>query len=98
MLKGLFGPDSLTYMLRGGLEEASATERAIGARVAGALAASSSVGFSDALAAEAERAAVEEQLQAAMTELADTQLRYEASAQLLQEAYSRFRIAMRDHG
>jgi hypothetical protein len=97
VLKGLFGPDSLPYMLRGGLEEASATQRAIGARVAGTLSASSSVDFSDALAAEAGRAAVEEQLQASMTELADTQLRYEASARLLQEAYSQFRIAMRDH-
>ncbi len=96
MLKGLFGPDSLTSMLRGGLEEASATQRAIGSRVAGALSASSSVAFSDTLAAEQERAAVEEQLQASMTELADTQLRYEASARLLQEAYSQFRIAMRD--
>ena len=96
MIKSLFGPTTLTHMLRGGLEEASATHRAVSGRVAGALAASSSVDFSDALAAKTQQAAIEERLEQAMTELADTQLRYEADARLLQGAYAQFRIAMRD--
>ena len=45
MLKALFGPNSLSSMLRGGLEESSATQRAIAARVANALSASSNVDF-----------------------------------------------------
>lgn len=98
MLKGLFGPTTLPYMLRGGLEEASATHRSVSSRVAGALAASSSVDFSDALGAQAQQAAIEERLQQAMTELADTQLRYEANARLLQQAYAQLRTAMRDRG
>jgi hypothetical protein len=96
VLKGLFGPTTLPHMLRGGLEEASVTHRAVGSRVAGVLAASSSVDFADALTAQAQQAAVEETLQQAMTELADSQLRYEANARLLQEAYAQLRTAIRD--
>jgi flagellar basal body rod protein FlgB len=36
-------------------------------------------------------------LQQEMAALADTQLRYEASAKLLQEAYGRIRTAIRDN-
>lgn len=97
MLKGLFGSNSLTKALRGGLEELSATHRVIAERVAGTLDASSTVDFTQALAqstAQARRA--EADLERDMASLADTQLRYEADAKLLQEAYARLRTAMRD--
>jgi flagellar basal body rod protein FlgB len=96
MLKALFGPSTMTSMLRGGLEEASATHRAIAQRVAGALSASSSVQFPDALAAQnAQKPVSEADLENDMTALADTQLRYEADAKLLKAAYARLRTAFR---
>jgi flagellar basal body rod protein FlgB len=96
MLKALFGPSTMTSMLRGGLEEASATHRAIAQRVAGALTASSSVKFPDALAAQnGQKPVSEADLESDMTALADTQLRYEADAKLLKAAYARLRSAFR---
>ncbi len=95
MLKGLFGPASLPAMLRGGLEETSATHRGIAARVAGAIDASSRADFPGELARSQ---AAEADLERDMTLLADTQLRYEAEARLLREAYDRLRSAMRDRG
>lgn len=96
MLKALFGPSTMTNMLRGGLEEASATHRAIAQRVAGALTASSSVEFPNALAAQnGQKPLSEADLESDMTALADTQLRYEADAKLLKAAYARLRSAFR---
>jgi flagellar basal body rod protein FlgB len=97
VLKGLFGPGTLTAWLRGGLEEASATHRAIGERVAGALNSSSSTDFSGELRTATAQAR-EADLQRDMSALADTQLRYEAEAKLLQAAYARLRTAIRDRG
>jgi len=74
MLKSLFGPDSLTHMLRGGLEEASATHRAIAARVAGAVEASTSGDFAGQLEAHGRAQSSEADLQQDMTALADTEL------------------------
>ena len=51
MLRGLFGSDTTTYMLRGALEETSATHREISSRVANASTASTQGGFADQLAA-----------------------------------------------
>jgi flagellar basal body rod protein FlgB len=99
MLRELFGPTSLSTMLRGGLEEASATHRAIAERVANALPASSTVDFSAELKASTERAQqTQADLERDMTELADIQLRYEADAKLLQAAYSRLHTAVRERG
>ncbi|HVP13962.1 MAG TPA: hypothetical protein VMS88_00380 [Terriglobales bacterium] len=99
MLEKLFGPSSVTSMLRGGLEEASATHRAIAGRVAGALDRSSSVSFQDQLAGRtADSAAAEADLERDMTALADTELRYEADAKLLQAAYAQLRTAVSDRG
>lgn len=98
MLKGLFGPTTVSYMLRGGLEEASATHRAIADRVAGALARSSSVDFADSLQAQARAQQQEADLQRDMASLADTQLRYEADAKLLQQAYASLRTAIDKNG
>ncbi len=99
MLKGLFGSGSLTAMLRGGLEETSATHKAIAQRVAHALASSSTTDFASDLAARTAGAAQrEEDLQRDMAALADTQLRYDADARLLHDAYSQFRAAMKSNG
>lgn len=96
MLKGLFGPTSVTAMLRGGLEETSATHREIAARVAGAIQASNTVDFPGALAAQSKEAAPD--LERDMAELADTQLRYESEARLLRAAYDGLRTAVSDRG
>jgi flagellar basal body rod protein FlgB len=97
MLKGLFGPDTLSHMLRGGLEEASATHRAIGERVASAMNASSHVDFPTELGQRVGRPS-EADLERDMAALADTQLRYEAEARLLQAAYGQLRTAIRTRG
>ena len=62
MLRGLFGPNTTTYMLRGALEETSATHREISSRVANASVASTKEGFANQLAA-AQGAAEEIDLQ-----------------------------------
>lgn len=97
MLRSLFGPNTVSAQLRGGLEETSATHRGIGGRVARALEASSSTEFAGALDAETAKLRQVE-LEQDMVALADTQLRYEAEARLLSEAYQRLRVAMRDRG
>ena len=82
-------------MLRGGLEETSATQRGIGNRVARALETSTSTSFTDAMQAQvAKSRSAEEDLQREMTSLADTQIRYEADAELLKAAYSNIRTAI----
>jgi flagellar basal body rod protein FlgB len=99
MFKDLFGPQSLSYMLRGGLEEASETHRAIADRVANAIRSSTNVDFNSELEKRTGRSQLDEvDLQRDMSALADTQLRYEADAKLLQAAYTRLRSAIRDRG
>jgi len=95
MLRSLFGPNALSSMLRGGLEEVGATHRVIADRVAGRLSSSAQPVFEDKLQAEAARAQQEVDLQRDMSALADTQLRYEADARLLHDAYARLRTAIR---
>ncbi len=99
MIKGLFGSGSVTSMLRGGLEETSATHRTIAQRVSNALTSSTSTDFASALDAQnAQQRASEVDLEREMAALADTQLRYEADARLLTEAYARLRTAIRERG
>lgn len=93
MISGLFGQGSLTNTLRGGLEEASATHRAIADRVANSLERSSNADFSGQLDA---KMASQEDIERDMTSLADTQLRYDATAKLLQQSYQEFRSAIRN--
>ena len=73
-----------------------ATQKVIARRVAGALNQSAAAGFGEELGARLENAT--ETLEQDMAALADTQLRYEASARLLQMSYSDIRTAMRDRG
>jgi flagellar basal body rod protein FlgB len=98
MLKSLFGPDSVTHMLRGGLEEVSATHRTIAARVSQALESSTSEDFAGQLDAQGKVQASEADLQQDMTALADNELRYEADAKLLQAAYAQLRAAIHNNG
>jgi len=96
MIRSLFGPTTVTSQLRGGLEEASATHRAIAERVAAAAQSSSNSDFADQVNAKAAAHVSEEDLERDMASLADTQLRYEADARLLQAAYGRLRMAVQD--
>ena len=99
MLRSLFGTGTVTAMLRGGIEETSATHRAIARRVSNALGASTSTDFASALQEKAGRNKLNEvDLERDMTSLADTQIRYEADAKLLQGAYAQLRAAMKDRG
>jgi flagellar basal body rod protein FlgB len=95
MIRGLFGQSSLSSLLRGGLEETSATQRGIGRRVADALATSTTTSFTEvSQAAMAKAKQAEADVQREMASLADTQLRYEADAQLLRQTYQRLRTAI----
>jgi flagellar basal body rod protein FlgB len=99
MIRGLFGSESLSARLRGGLEETAATQRLIGQRVARSLESSANVRFQDAVEAQLAQARQDEaDLQRNMAALADTQLRYEADAQLLKEVYQRLRTAISSRG
>ena len=99
MLRSLFGPTTLSSMLRGGLEETSATHRTIAQRVANALDVSTSADFASALEAQRGNQKLNEaDLERDMASLADTQIRYEADAKLLQGAYSRLRDTMKMNG
>ena len=99
MFRALFGTGSTYSMLRGGLEEQSATQRGIAARVAQATAASSSQPFTDQLTAKltkTKQPALD--LNREMASLADTNLRYEATSKLLQGAYTQLRTAVNGNG
>ena len=99
MIRGIFGGTSIASQLRGGLEEASATQRGIGQRVADAMKVSTSTNFVEATQAQLAKARqAESDIQREMASLADTQIRYEADAQLLREAYQRLRTAIGSRG
>jgi flagellar basal body rod protein FlgB len=97
MIRSLFGPDTKVSMLRGGLEETSATQRGIAARVAAATSSSATGDFATELSKKTGRTPQQSQadLQLEMSALADTQIRYEACAKLLQGAYAGIRTAMK---
>jgi hypothetical protein len=102
VIKGLFGSSTTSWQLRGGLEELSATHRSISERIANASQTSASTDFEQVLDGATGGQEVtpvsEEQLQVDMAALADTQLRFEAAARLLQKAYADLRISMRSNG
>lgn len=95
MIRSLFGTGSVTDRLRGGLEETSATQKIIADRVAGALQSSSPSDFADQLNGRMNEQAAD--LERNMAALADTELRYEATARLLHQAYSDLRTAAAGH-
>jgi hypothetical protein len=99
MIRGLFDGSTLSSILRGGLEELTATERGIGQRVSRAIETSTNTSFAGTMDAKlAQARQTEQDLQRDMASLADTQLRYEADAQLLREAYQRLRTAIGSRG
>lgn len=96
MIRSLFGPSSAIHALRGGLDKEMAMHRAIADRVAGALSSSTRADFSESLADATRRPESKElDLLRDMTTLADTQIRYEVEAKLLQAAYRGLREAIR---
>lgn len=95
MISRLFGAGTVAHALRGGLDEASATHRTIADRVAD-VRQSTVNGFAETL--DGSLAGNDEELTRQMAALADTQLRYEATARLLQKTYADFRTAIRDRG
>ena len=100
MIRSLFGTNTVISMLKGGLEETSATQRGISARVAQATTMSATGAFASELDAATKGLAKpkrsEVDLQQEMAALADTQIRFEASTKLLHSAYGQIRTAMRD--
>jgi hypothetical protein len=96
MINRILGSGTITDKLRGGLEEASATHRTIANRVAGALSQSTTSDFAQQLGGKLNQSA--ETLEQDMAALADTQLRYEATARLLHQAYSDLREAATGRG
>lgn len=96
MIDKLFGAGSVTNKLRGGLSEASATHKTISTRIAGALKQSTTSDFANQL--EGKLGPEAESLEQDMAALADTQLRFEATARLLQKAYADLRSAARANG
>ena len=94
MIDRLFGPQTLTAGLKAGLDAESARQKQIAARVAGALQSSAGSGFAADLASK--QGAPAEDLQKDMADLADVQLRFEADARLLHDAYARLRTAMKN--
>ena len=97
MFSSLFGPQTKIGQLRWSLDDSSRTQRGIAARVAGALPASGNTDFNDALAAEQAKAEKVDR-EKEMVDLASTQLRFESSAKLLNQAYANLRTAIRDRG
>jgi flagellar basal body rod protein FlgB len=98
MILSLFGVGTDAANLRGGLDETSATQRTIAARIAEATS-SSANGDDFASHLGAHKAGTggppsQVDIQQDMAALADTELRYEACAKLLQSTYAGIRSAM----
>ena len=93
MLFGLIGRTTSAPQLKESLDVSAQRTRAIAHRVAGATVAGQS-GF--ALPGAEGQAAEAVDLEAEMTALADEQLRYEATAKLLEKTYQSIRLSLRD--
>ncbi len=91
MLFGFFGRVSGAPQLRDALDVGSQRVRGIAQRVSGATIANQS-GFSINGAAPSEATSVD--IEKEMTNLADAQLRYEATAKLLEKAYAQIRLSV----
>lgn len=96
MIPSLFGQGAVTRDLRGALDELSATHRTIAERVANGLKSSANSDFKGKL--DASLSAPDGSLTQDMAALADTEMRYEATAKLLEKSYSDLRTAITDHG
>ncbi|MEP6571549.1 MAG: hypothetical protein ABJD11_02605 [Gemmatimonadota bacterium] len=102
MFSSLFGPSTLVGVLRGGLDESSLAHRGIASRVANALTSSGNAGgnpedFASHLAGKGPKQP-QVDLEQEMVKLANTQLRFDTSAKLLQKAYADYRTALKSNG
>jgi flagellar basal body rod protein FlgB len=93
MLYGFFGRVSSAPQMRDALDASSQRIKAIAQRVSGATL-QNQTGFALPDGTTAPGEAVN--LEAEMTSLADEQLRYEATAKLLERTYTRLRQVVRD--
>lgn len=96
MFSALFGATTRIGNLRWSLDDSSQAHKGIAARVSGALEASGNADFDQALAAQGKKPAPKVDLEKEMVDLASTQLRYDASAKLLQQAYQGLRVAIKN--
>jgi flagellar basal body rod protein FlgB len=97
MFSALFGNQTRIGTLRWSLDDSSRTQRGIAGRVSGALESSGNTDFSQTLAQQGKQAPKVD-LEQEMVDLASTQLRYDASAKLLQQAYQNLRTAIKTNG
>jgi flagellar basal body rod protein FlgB len=97
MFSAIFGSETRIGNLRWSLDDTSKAHKGIAARVAGAVDASGNTDFDQALA-DKSRQAPKVDLEKEMVDLASTQLRYDASAKLLQQAYQSLRTAIKTNG
>jgi hypothetical protein len=103
MLYGFIGRVSQAASLKQGLDLGTQRTRAIADRVAKATvavngAAGDGFALPDAATAPGTTGAGEVDIEAEMVSLADEQLRFEATARLLEKTYQRIRIAMKERG
>lgn len=95
MLVRLIGQATNAALLKQGLDASSVRSRAIAHRVANA--ATPQAGFAEALdRAQGGGAAEKVDLEREMVALADEQIRFEATARLLQKVYAGLRSAVRE--
>jgi len=94
MITDLFGASSVYAALRTGLDRETVRQRRIAHRVANAQSALAGDGIANGQPQKA--AAAKADLEQSMVNLADTQLRYDATAVLLQKAYGQFRSALKN--
>lgn len=92
MLNRLVGSDSTVAQLKEGLDASSRAVRGIAHRVANAGSPDFAEALQDAQAAGERGVDLEQE----MVALADEQLRYEATASLLQKMYQQIRASMRE--
>ena len=97
MIRGLFGPNTVVGDLRASLDEQSVRHRVISDQIANVLTVQASGGFAADLSRQLAGGEMQkEDLEESMFALADTSLRYDVAARLLQRTYQQFRTAIRE--
>src|SRR5512140_901719 len=96
MIRALFGSGTTPYMLRKSLDESMRAHREIAARIAGETESSSVA--SSTKDGKAAGANASNDLSSDMSALADTQIRYETEARLLQLVYQGLRRSITNNG
>lgn len=97
MIRGLFGPNTVVGDLRASLDEQSVRHRVIADKIANLLTVGANNGFAADLSRQLAGGEMQQDdLEKSMVALADTSLRYDVAARLLQRTYQQFRTAIRD--